>query len=105
MPVTIGINELAADLGLTDGTSAPRQPARAILELHLSAATPIIETWAMVDCPDGVLNLAVVRLAGYWYDQPAATANTSFANALVNSGAAAALRQWRVEPSAVIDGE
>ena len=57
MPVTIGINELAADLGLTDGTSAPRQPARAILELHLAAATPIIETWATDDCPDGVLNL------------------------------------------------
>ena len=104
MPVTLDTTALAAELRLGDGATAPIEPVLGILTRHLAAATAIVEKWAPA-APDAVQNLATVRLCGYWYDQPLATANLSFNNALVNSGAAAAMRDWRVAPSAVIDGE
>ena len=47
------------------------------------------------DAPDVVHNEAVFRLAGYIYDRPFASADTRFANALRNSGAASALLPYR----------
>ena len=48
------------------------------------------------NAPDVVHNEAVYRLAGYVYDRPFASADTRFANAMRNSGAAAALLPYRV---------
>ena len=47
------------------------------------------------DAPDVVHNEAVYRLAGYIYDRPFASADTRFANAFRNSGAASALLPYR----------
>lgn len=102
MAVDIDVTALAAELRIGDGATAPAEPVNGILTRHLDAAAPIIEKWAP-DAPDAVHNLAAVRLVGYWYDQPFAAANVSFANAMVNSGAASALREWRVSHSTVID--
>ena len=48
------------------------------------------------DAPDVVHNEAVYRLSGYVYDRPFASVATRFANAMRNSGAAAALLPYRV---------
>ena len=105
MSVTITVPELAGELGYGDGATVPPEPVNGRITRHLAGAIPIIETWANdPTCPDAVHNLGTMRYVGYTMDQPTATANISFANALVNSGAAAAMRQWRIEPSAVIDG-
>ena len=104
MAVDIDVTALAADLRIGDGTSAPAEPANGILTRHLAAATPIIEKWAP-DAPVAVQNLAATRLVGYWYDQPFAAVGVAFSNAMVNSGAAAALRDWRVSHTALIDGD
>ena len=104
MAVDIDVIALAADLRVGDGVSAPDEPINGILTRHLDAATAIIEKWAP-DAPASVQNIAAIRLTGYWYDAPPATANLSFSHALVNSGAAAALRDWRVSPTALVDGE
>ena len=103
MAVTLDTTALAAELRLGDGTTAPVEPVAGILTRHLAAATAVILAHAPT-APDAVHDLAAIRLCGYWYDQPLATSNMTFANALVNSGAASALRDWRVPHSARIDG-
>ncbi len=100
MTVTITATALAAELRLGDGATAPTEPIAGILARHLAAATAIVEKWTP-DAPDAIHDLAVIRLCGYWFDQPLASSNMSFSNALVNSGAAA-MRDWRVEHSAVV---
>ena len=105
MSVTITVPELAGELGYGDGVAVPPEPVNGRITRHLAGAIPIIETWANdPTCTDAVHNLGTMRYVGYMMDQPTATANISFANAMVNSGAAAAMRQWRIEPIAVIDG-
>ena len=103
MTVTIDITALAAELRLGDGVTAPTEPIAGILGRHLAAAIEVIQAHAPTG-PDAVHDLAAIRLCGYWFDQPLATSNMSFANALVNSGAASALRDWRIPHSARLDG-
>jgi hypothetical protein len=57
------------------------------------------------DAPDVVQNEAVYRLAGYVYDRPFASADTRFANALRNSGAASALLPYREHRAGVTGGD
>ena len=46
--------------------------------------------------PVVIVNEAIIRLAGYLFDQPGATRGVAYANALRNSGAAAILHSYRV---------
>ena len=56
------------------------------------------------DAPDVVHNEAVYRLAGYIYDRPFASADTRFANAMRNSGAASALLPYRMHNAGTAGG-
>ena len=102
MSVTLTITELAAELRIGDGETAPVEPIAGILTRHLQAARREIMAHAPT-APDPAMTIAAIRLIGYRYFQPPASAGMSFAHALVNSGAADALREWRIPPSAVID--
>lgn len=85
--------ELAAALRAGDGVSAVAQPLLGILTRLQSSATSIVEGYAP-DAPDDVKDEAMIRLAGYLYDGPAAPSMSRYANSLVNSGAASLLSHW-----------
>ena len=89
MAVTLDAAALAAALRLGD---APEETAEAtrLLTYATEAATKHVPTAA-----DAAHNEAVIRLAGYLFDQPFAGRGAAYANALRNSGAAAILAPWR----------
>ena len=74
------------------------------IERLLPVATAIVETYSN-DAPDAVQNEAVVRLAGYLYDQPFAPQGQTYSNALRNSGAAAILALYRKVGAKIVDDD
>lgn len=48
------------------------------------------------EAPDAILDEAVIRMAGYLYDQPEAHRGGGYASAWNNSGAAGLVAPWRV---------
>ena len=89
MAVTITAADLATAIRLGTSTEETAQATRL-----LAVATAIVERYAQ-SAPEAVQNQAVVQVAGYLYDQPAASQGAGTANALRNSGAASLLTPWR----------
>ena len=90
MAVTITAAQLAAALRLSGTTEETNEVTRL-----LAVATELVTNHAP-DAPDAVANEAVVRLAGYLFDQPFAPGTERYANAFRNSGAASLLVRYRV---------
>ena len=90
MAVTLTATELAAALRLlgTDEETAQATRLLAYASLRVEKHAPA--------APDVVMNEAVIRLAGYLFDQPFAPAGARYANALRNSGAGSMLLPYRV---------
>ena len=101
--MALTITELAAELRLGDGSGTPPDPIGGMLGRYLAAATTILAEHAPT-APAEVMDLAIIRYCGYVFDAPLAASNMTFANILVNSGAASILRDWRVPYSASIEG-
>ena len=55
--------------------------------------------------PEAVVNEAVVRIAGYLFDQPTASRGAAFANAIRNSGAGRMLLPYVVHRAGPVGGE
>lgn len=96
MAVTITAAALAVALRVDDGSDEMAQITRL-----LAVATATVEQRAP-KAPDAVQDEAVVRMAGYLYDQPNAGRNMAYAAALRNSGGLALLLPWRVHGAGVI---
>ena len=94
MAVTTTVAELAAALRLGDSAEETAEATR-LLGYATEAVTKHLGT-AFATTPDAVANEAVIRLAGYLFDQPFAARSSGFANALRNSGAARMLLPYRV---------
>ena len=90
MAVTITAVELRAALRLGDTPEETTEATRL-----LATATELVTNHAP-DAPDAVANEAVVRLAGYLFDQPFSPSTERYANAFRNSGAASLLVRYRV---------
>ena len=90
MAVTLTIAQLSAAVRLGDTAEETAQATRL-----LNLATQAIAKHAP-DAPDVVQNEAVIRVAGYLYDAPQASAGAGFADILRNSGAAALLLPYRI---------
>ena len=96
MAVTLTGAQLAAALRL--GSSAMET---AMVERLLASGTAEIERHlggAYDDCPEAIVNEALIRLAGHRYDSP----TTRFANSLRSSGAAGMLLPWRHHGAGVV---
>ena len=76
-PITI--QRLAAELRLGDGINVPSEPLAGILREHLAAAIAVLDVHAPT-APESVMQMAEIRLCGYWFDQPLASSNMTFAN-------------------------
>ena len=88
----------ALRLGTTDAENAQGKRL-------LAYATEAVEKHAPgEDVPVTIQNEAVVRLAGYLFDQPTAGRGAAYANALRNSGAAAILSPYRIHRAGSVEG-
>ena len=90
MAVTFTVAELVAALRLGDTAEETAEVTRL-----LSYASEAVAQHAP-EASDTAMNEAVRRLAGYLYDQPEASRNAAYANALRNSGAQRMLLPYRV---------
>ena len=90
MAVTLTIEQLRAALRLSDSAEELAEATRL-----LTYATEAVTKHAP-GAADAAHDEAVVRIAGYLYDQPFAGRGDSYANALRNSGAARMLLPYRV---------
>ena len=96
MAITITSAQLAAALRVGDSAEETAEITRL-----LGYATAAVTKHA-VNAPEEIANEAVVRLAGYLFDSPTAARGATFANALTNSGAAAALLPYRVHRAGLV---
>ena len=91
MAVTLTAAQLAAALKIP----SPDAAETAVLVTRLvGVATAHVERWAPL-APDGLLNEAAVRMAGYLYDAPTSHAGGAYGSAFEHSGARALLASWR----------
>lgn len=95
--VTLTAAQLATAIRLGTSDEETAQATRL-----LAVATALVTRHAPA-APTAMQNEAVVRVAGYLYDQPTAAGGTQHANALRNSGAAALLLPWRVHRAGKVE--
>ena len=101
MPVTITLGELAVAVRLaTDPTTGPHEPYLTELTRQLAVATETVHGYASDDCPDAVLNEAVVRFVGYL--QEVAPAPQRVTGAFGFSGAQSLLARWHLPVSETV---
>ena len=98
MAVTLTVAELLAALRMGNSAEETAEATRL-----LAYATEAVTRHAP-DAPDVVHNEATIRIAGYLFDQPTASRNAAFANALRNSGAGAILLPYRVHRGGNVSG-
>ena len=101
MAVTITVAELAAAIRVGDSTAETAEVTR-LLDYGVTAVTAYLGA-AYADTDDAVVNEAVVRLAGFLYDQPTVSGRDQLANALRSSGAGAILLPYRIHRAGLID--
>ena len=102
MAVTITSAELAAALRLGDSPEELAEVGR-LLEFATTAIARYMGD-AYDSTPAVIVNEAAVRYCGYLFDRPYAARGTAFADALRNSGAAAALLPYRVHRAGDVGG-
>ena len=90
MAVTLTVAELLAALRMGSSTEETAEATRL-----LAYASGAVVKYAP-DAPDTAHNEAAIRVAGYLFDQPFASRDSAYANALRNSGAASILLAYRV---------
>ena len=95
MAVTIDAAGLVAALRLGDTAEELAEVTR-LLAYATEAVTKHVPT-----APDVAHNEAVRRLAGYLYDQPEASRDAAYSNALRNSGAARMLLPYRIHGAGI----
>ena len=95
--LAIGLRLSADGAGLTDAQTA-------ILTRLLAVGEAFVGLRASA-APQAVQDEAVVSFASYLYDRPKAAAERRYANAWVNSGAAALVARWVVQRLGDASGE
>ena len=94
MAVTLTASQLAAAIRIGASAEETAQATR-LLAYGIEAVSEHLGT-AYDAAPEAVVNEAVIRVAGYLFDQPTAAGGATFANALRNSGAASMLLPYRI---------
>ena len=102
--MAVDVTQLAASLRITEGTEAPTEPQLSILTRLLGVSEAFLELRAP-GCPPAPRDEAVVSMASYMYDRPKAAAETRYADAWRNSGAAFIVAPWVVQRLGDATGE
>ena len=105
--MALTVTQLAAALRLGDGVAAPPEPLLSVLTRQLATATALIDARLGSDsgAPESLLEEAAIRIAGYLYDQPDASAGQRHTSAWFGSGASALLAPWIPRRATPIDKE
>ncbi|MYC99169.1 MAG: hypothetical protein F4X13_07860 [Gammaproteobacteria bacterium] len=101
MAVTRTLVQLAGDLRLGDGTTAPTGAHAVVLGRIDATARALVLAYAP-NAPDAIHNEAYVRLAGWLYDADPTGANPGGRSPLRASGAAAILGPYKVRRAGLI---
>ena len=94
MPVTLTQAELSSALRLGDSAEETAEASRLLSYATVAVSRHLSD--AFNGTPDAVANEAIIRLAGYLFDQPNAGRGMMYADALRSSGAAMILLPFRV---------
>ena len=97
--VMLTVAQLAAALRVGDSPEETAEMTRL-----LGYGTEAVTRFAP-DAPAVVLDEALIRLAGYIYDQPERSRSVQYANALRNSGAGSILEPYRVHRAGIVGGD
>ena len=94
--MAVSLEALADALRITN----PQQPEMADALAHwLRAARELVYVRAPT-APIAIADAAIIKAAGYWFDQETVSRRASFANAMTNSGALRLLGPWIVRRTA-----
>ena len=93
--MAVTVDSLAAAIRL----DSPDRDTVGVLTTWLEAARESVGRRAPA-APVAVADAAIVRLAGYWFDQPIAARGSGYAAAWINSGAAQVVAPWIVRRTA-----
>ena len=94
--MAVSLEELANALRVDN----PQEPAISDALAHwLRAARELVYLRAPT-APIAIADAAIIKAAGYWYDQETVSRRASFANAMTNSGALHLLGPWIVRRAA-----
>ena len=91
--MAVALAQLAAALRLGDGTTEPTDPVLGILTRLNAAAEALVEKQAP-SAPADIKDEAIIRVAGYLYDQPTAAEGDRYAFAWRSSRAAGLVSPW-----------
>ena len=92
--MAVTLTQLAAELRLGDGSTAPAGPVGDILERILAVSTTLVRRYAP-HAIESVQDAAIIRVAAFLYDTDPSGSRNVYPNALVSSGAAALLDMYR----------
>ena len=101
MAVTRTLAQLAADLRIGDGSTAPTGAVAVVLARIDATARAMVLEFAPT-APEAVQNEAYVRLAGWLYDADPSGSTPGGPSALRTSGAASILAPYKVRRAGVI---
>lgn len=91
--MALTVAQLSAALRIGDGTAEPEEPTLSILTRLKGVGEAIVEVESP-GAPDAIKDEAVIRVAGYLYDQPEAPSMAGHATAWMNSGASSLVSRW-----------
>ena len=91
--MALSVGELAVQIRVaTDSADVPVEITEVLTRIH-SWASAEIDRLAP-SAPAETRDMAVIQIAAYAFDRPSASPGTSYANALMNSGAASILKPY-----------
>jgi len=99
--VTRTLAQLAADLRIGDGTTAPTGAVAVVLGRIDATARAMVVAYAP-DAPDAIHNESYARLAGWLFDQDPTARAPGGSSAMRSSGAAALLSPYKVRRGGLI---
>lgn len=102
MAVTRTLAQLAADLRMGDGTTAPTGPEAVILERVAATARAMVEHYAP-DAPDAIHNESYVRLSGWMVDVDPSGMTPGGPAAMRSSGAASILAPYKIRRAGKVE--
>lgn len=98
--MAITTEQLAGELGFSDGSTNAPEPAHSKIRLRLDGSTEYVERYidgrvpTGVTIPVAVIDLAIMLTATYQFNKPDAPGSSRFANSFLNSGAKSELKPW-----------
>lgn len=94
--MAVDVEHLSAAVRIGDGTTPTPEPHYSLLARLLGVGQAFVELRAD-GAPEVIKDQATIQMAAYLFDQPPAGADTRYADAWRNSGAARLVSWWVIQ--------